>query len=96
MWADPAVVRYIGGVPFSREQAWTRFLRQAGVWHHMGFGFFVLEDKHTGAFAGGAGSTSRCDGCDGRQCGDAWCGHGNDGRTDSDSAGSEGGQGNGN
>ena len=32
MWGDPAVVRYIGGVPFSREAAWTRFLRQIGLW----------------------------------------------------------------
>jgi RimJ/RimL family protein N-acetyltransferase len=55
MWADPAVVHYIGVVPFSREQAWTRFLRQIGVWHYMGFGFLALEDKQTGTFAGEAG-----------------------------------------
>jgi RimJ/RimL family protein N-acetyltransferase len=55
MWADPAVVRFIGGVPFTREQSWTRFLRQIGLWHHLGFGFFALEDKATGAFAGECG-----------------------------------------
>lgn len=55
MWADPAVVRFIGGVPLSREAAWSRFLRQAGLWQLLGFGFFALEDRATGAFIGEAG-----------------------------------------
>lgn len=55
MWAEPAVVRFIGGAPLSREAAWIRFLRQIGLWHHLGFGFFALEDKATGAFIGEAG-----------------------------------------
>ena len=55
MWSDPAVFRYVGGVPFTREQSWTRFLRQVGLWHYMGFGFWALEHKATGAFAGECG-----------------------------------------
>lgn len=55
MWADPAVVRHIGGMPFSREQSWSRFLRHVGMWHHLGFGFLALEDRATGAFAGEVG-----------------------------------------
>lgn len=55
MWSDPAVVRFIGGQPFSREQAWIRFLRQFGMWQVMGFGFFALRDRTTGAFLGEAG-----------------------------------------
>ncbi len=55
MWADPAVVRFIGGEPMSREVAWSRFLRHAGLWRHLGFGFFALEDRATGAFVGEAG-----------------------------------------
>ncbi|MFK8251664.1 GNAT family N-acetyltransferase [Ancylobacter terrae] len=55
MWAEPEVVRFIGGVPFTREAAWTRFLRQMGMWHHLGFGFFVVEARDTGAFIGEAG-----------------------------------------
>lgn len=55
MWADPDVVRFIGGVPFTREQAWTRFLRHGGVWHHLGFGFFAVEEKETGRLVGEAG-----------------------------------------
>jgi len=55
MWADPAVVRFIGGVPFSRETNWTRFLRLVGIWHYLGFGFFAIEDKASGAFVGECG-----------------------------------------
>jgi RimJ/RimL family protein N-acetyltransferase len=55
MWADPDVVRFITGKPFDRESSWLRFVRQAGVWHHMGFGFFAIEEKATGHFLGEAG-----------------------------------------
>ncbi|MEY2396091.1 MAG: hypothetical protein QOF94_2436, partial [Acidobacteriaceae bacterium] len=27
MWADPLVIRYIGGKPLTAEESWTRFLR---------------------------------------------------------------------
>ena len=56
MWADPAVVRFIGGVPFTREASWARFLRQIGqLASSQGFGFFAIEDKASGAFAGECG-----------------------------------------
>jgi len=55
LWADPGVVRHIGGVPLSREAAWTRFLRQIGLWHHLGFGFFAVEHRATARLIGEAG-----------------------------------------
>lgn len=55
MWAEPAVVRFIGGAPMSREAAWIRFLRQIGLWYHFGFGFFVIEDRAAGTFVGECG-----------------------------------------
>ena len=55
MWADPDVVRFIGGRPFAREMSWSRFLRQAGIWQLLGFGFFAIEEKSTGQFVGEAG-----------------------------------------
>jgi RimJ/RimL family protein N-acetyltransferase len=55
MWREPDVVRFIGGVPLTREDAWSRFLRQMGMWHYLGFGVFAIEDKETGAFIGVAG-----------------------------------------
>lgn len=54
MWADPEVVRFIGP-PVTRELAWTRFLRHAGLWHFLGFGYFAVEEKATGAFVGQVG-----------------------------------------
>lgn len=53
LWGDPAVTRYIGGKPFDRETCWSRFLRQTGMWIHMGFGYFVVEEG--GRFVGEAG-----------------------------------------
>lgn len=55
MWADPDVVRFIGGKPFDREASWGRFMRQAGIWQVLGFGFFAIEEKETGRLAGEAG-----------------------------------------
>jgi RimJ/RimL family protein N-acetyltransferase len=52
MWALPEVVRYIGGKPFSGEEVWSRLLRYVGHWQWMGFGFWALEEKATGTFAG--------------------------------------------
>jgi RimJ/RimL family protein N-acetyltransferase len=59
MWADPVVTRYTGGVPGTREDCWTRFLRGFGMWEQMGFGFFAIEDKATGVFLGEAGFQER-------------------------------------
>jgi RimJ/RimL family protein N-acetyltransferase len=55
LWRDEDVVRFIGGVPSTREQSWSRLLRLAGMWYHMGFGFFAIEEKDGGRFIGEAG-----------------------------------------
>jgi RimJ/RimL family protein N-acetyltransferase len=55
LWADPATVRFIGGRSLTRSEAWIRILRQIGHWQVLGFGFWALEDKATGALAGEAG-----------------------------------------
>lgn len=55
MWSDPAVTRYIGGKPSTRQQTWSRLVNYAGHWALMGFGYWVLEDKTTGAFVGELG-----------------------------------------
>lgn len=53
--SDEDVVRYISGIPSTREQTWVRVLRWAGMWHHLGYGFLVVEEKETGRFIGEAG-----------------------------------------
>ena len=55
MWADPVVTRYIGGKPLTEEEAWTKFLRYAGHWSLLGFGYWVAEEKATGTFVGEIG-----------------------------------------
>lgn len=55
LWSEPDVVRFITGTPFTREASWSRFLRHAGHWQHMGFGFLAIEERETGRFIGEAG-----------------------------------------
>jgi RimJ/RimL family protein N-acetyltransferase len=55
MWADATVTRFIGGKPLSEEEAWTKFLRYAGHWSLLGFGYWVVEEKATGKFVGEIG-----------------------------------------
>ena len=55
MWADSVVTRFIGGRPFSEEQTWARFLRYAGHWSFMGFGYWVVEEQASSAFVGEVG-----------------------------------------
>ncbi len=55
MWADPQVVRHIGGRPFSREEVWARLLRYAGHWSLLHYGYWVAEEKASGAFIGELG-----------------------------------------
>jgi RimJ/RimL family protein N-acetyltransferase len=55
MWADATVTRFIGGKPLSEEEAWTKFLRYAGHWALLGFGYWVAEEKATGKFVGEIG-----------------------------------------
>ena len=55
MWSDPAVTRFIGGRPFTEEETWSRLLRYAGHWQLLGYGYWVIEQKATGAFIGEIG-----------------------------------------
>jgi RimJ/RimL family protein N-acetyltransferase len=55
MWADPEVARYIGGKPLTEEEVWARFLRYVGHWSLLGFGYWVVEEKASGNFAGEMG-----------------------------------------
>jgi RimJ/RimL family protein N-acetyltransferase len=55
MWADPVVVRYFGGKPFSPEEVWSRLLRYAGHWAWLGYGYWAVEEKSTNSFIGEVG-----------------------------------------
>jgi RimJ/RimL family protein N-acetyltransferase len=55
MWADTKVTRYMMERPLTEEECWTRFLRYAGHWAVLGFGYWVVTSKHDGEFIGEAG-----------------------------------------
>jgi RimJ/RimL family protein N-acetyltransferase len=54
MWADPIVTRHFAK-SFTKEEAWTRFLRYIGHWSLLGFGYWAVEEKASGNFAGEVG-----------------------------------------
>ena len=58
LWQEPVVTKYIGGKAYTREEVWARMLRYAGLWPMMGFGYWVVEEKGTGAFVGELGFAS--------------------------------------
>jgi RimJ/RimL family protein N-acetyltransferase len=55
MWGDERVARYIGGRPSTRDETWSRLLRYNGHWSLLGYGFWVIEEKDSGAFVGELG-----------------------------------------
>lgn len=55
MWGDEGVTRHIGGRLSTREESWGRLQRYVGHWALNGFGFWAVEEKATGAYAGELG-----------------------------------------
>lgn len=55
MWADPAVVRFIGGKPSTPQQVWSRLLTYMGHWPAMGYGYWAIEEQSSGRFIGEIG-----------------------------------------
>jgi RimJ/RimL family protein N-acetyltransferase len=55
MWKTEEVTRFIGGKPLNEEEAWGKFMRMAGQWTMLGFGFFAVEERATGRFIGETG-----------------------------------------
>ncbi|MGZ3424129.1 MAG: GNAT family N-acetyltransferase [Polyangiales bacterium] len=55
LWGDPVITRHIGGKPSTREEVWARVQRYLGHWQLLGFGFWLVREKATGAFVGEVG-----------------------------------------
>jgi RimJ/RimL family protein N-acetyltransferase len=55
IWSDPEVVRYISGRPFTAEEVWKRLLQYAGLWSLLGYGYWAVEEKHSGRYIGDIG-----------------------------------------
>jgi RimJ/RimL family protein N-acetyltransferase len=55
LWANPLVVRFIGGHPSTEEEVWSRLLRYVGHWATMGYGYWAIRERTTGRFVGEIG-----------------------------------------
>lgn len=55
MQADGEVMRYIAGAPVPEEDAWGKFARMEGFWTLTGMGFWLVEERETGAVIGEVG-----------------------------------------
>ncbi|QFU16230.1 GNAT family N-acetyltransferase [Microvirga thermotolerans] len=56
LWSEPVTIRFIGpGRPFTREENWARLVRYVGHWSLLGYGYWAVEDRASGAFVGEVG-----------------------------------------
>lgn len=55
LWQHPETIRFIGGAAQDDQAVWFRLLRYGGMWPMLGFGFWVFEDKTSGAYVGEGG-----------------------------------------
>lgn len=53
-YSDVALAQYVGG-RLTREKAWRHMAALAGHWALRGFGYWAVEEKETGTFAGCVG-----------------------------------------
>ena len=53
--SNPAVTRYLTGEPMSREDAWRRLMMAVGQWPLLGYGYWAVEMKDSGALIGHCG-----------------------------------------
>lgn len=65
LWQHAETIRFIGGVAQDDQAVWFRLLRYGGMWPMLGFGFWVFEDKATGAYLGEGGLLDAMRGLDG-------------------------------
>ena len=52
LYADPEVVRFIGGETWDRARSWRHMAFAVGHWQLQGAGIWVTEEQATGAFVG--------------------------------------------
>lgn len=55
MCADAEVMRFLGGKPFTRMEAWRHMALLVGHWHLRGYGHWAVEEKASGQFVGRVG-----------------------------------------
>jgi RimJ/RimL family protein N-acetyltransferase len=55
-WSHPDTIRFIGGTARPPADVWSQnVLRNRGLWQVLGYGYWLVEDRKTGAFVGEVG-----------------------------------------
>ena len=55
MCGDAEVMKYLGGVPMTRAEAWRNMAMVLGHWQLCGFGLWAVEDRLSGQLVGRVG-----------------------------------------
>ena len=55
MWQDDEVVRFLGGQTRPHQDAWLTFIRQAGLWPVLGYGYWTVRTRREGEYVGEIG-----------------------------------------
>lgn len=55
LWQHETTYRYITGRPSTPMETWSRLHRYVGHWQLLGFGYWAVEDRRTGAYLGELG-----------------------------------------
>ncbi|HAG80774.1 MAG TPA: GNAT family N-acetyltransferase [Cyanobacteria bacterium UBA12227] len=55
MCGDPEVMRYMGGKPLSRQEAWRNMAMIVGHWQLRGYGMWAVEESRSGEMIGRIG-----------------------------------------
>ncbi|MEL7108054.1 MAG: GNAT family N-acetyltransferase [Pseudomonadota bacterium] len=55
MWADPDVVKHVSGQTRDAQDAWFAHLRNRGLWPILGYGYWIVRERKSGAFVGEVG-----------------------------------------
>ena len=55
MWSDRRVVAQVIDSPLTEEEVWARLHRIVGHWALLGFGHWIVREKHSGQFVGELG-----------------------------------------
>ena len=52
LWADPGVTRFISGRASTPDETWRRILAYVGHWQLLGYGYFLVTSRESGAVVG--------------------------------------------
>ena len=55
MMADEDVIKFLGGIPLTKEESWRNMALFSGHWNFREFGQFAIQEKASGKFIGRVG-----------------------------------------